>query len=198
MRVLVACEYSGTVRDAFLRHGHYAISCDILPSESDYGAHYRGDVRDIIGDGWDLMIAHPPCTYLSVAGNRWLSVPGRQQLRDDALEFFKELYYASIPRICIENPVGYANTHFRKPDQIIHPYYFGDPQMKRTCLWLKNLPLLVPTNMLPKPEPLYVTEGSGHRRYFTDGLCSGKDRQKLRSKTFEGIAEAMAAQWGRL
>ncbi len=136
MRVLVACEYSGRVRDAFIAKGHDAMSCDLLPTDS-LGPHYQGDVFDIINDGWDLMIAHPPCTYLSYAATRHWNKPGRAELREEALKFFLDLYTSNIPKICIENPVGYVNTVWRKPDQIIHPYYFGDPVQKRTCLGLR-------------------------------------------------------------
>lgn len=161
MRVLVACEYSGVVRDAFLKRGHEACSADFLFSESPLGYHYQGDVMDIIDDGWDLMIAHPPCTYLSSAGNAWLKAPGRMAARDDAYEFVMALAGADIPRICIENPVGFLNSHWRKPDQIIHPYFFGDPRMKRTCLWLKGLkPLYYIPGFYPVPDPVYVSTGA--------------------------------------
>ncbi|HJJ48178.1 MAG TPA: DNA cytosine methyltransferase [Methanocorpusculum sp.] len=194
IRVLVACEYSGVVRDAFLRRGARAVSCDLLPSESDFGEHYQGDVLDVIDDGWDMMIAHPPCTYLSCAGNAWLSSSGRQEKRAAAFSFFMQLAEADIDKICVENPVGYPNLHWRKPDQIIHPYYFGDCQLKRTCLWLKNLPCLVPTMLMVRPQPISFTPSSNHARYFTDS-CLGKDRAKLRAKFFVGVAEAMAEQW---
>lgn len=202
MKVLVACEYSGRVRDAFIARGHDAMSCDLLPTDSP-GPHYQGDVFDIINDGWDLMIAHPPCTYLSYAATRHWNKPGRAELREEALKFFLDLYTSNIPKICIENPVGYVNTVWRKPDQIIHPYYFGDPVQKRTCLWLKDLkPLDYANTKLPKPEPLYICQGGkkkGKKIHWTEaGVGTNKDipRWKLRSTTFQGIANAMAEQWG--
>jgi hypothetical protein len=202
MRVLVACEYSGRVRDAFIAKGHDAMSCDLLPTDS-LGPHYQGDVFDIINDGWDLMIAHPPCTYLSYAATRHWNKPGRAELREEALKFFLDLYTSNIPKICIENPVGYVNTVWRKPDQIIHPYYFGDPVQKRTCLWLKDLkPLDYSNTKLPKPEPLYICQGGkkkGKKIHWVEaGVGTNKDtpRWKLRSTTFQGIANAMAEQWG--
>jgi hypothetical protein len=198
MKVLVACEFSGIVRDAFKAKGHYAMSCDLLPTERE-GLHYQGDVFDIINDGWDMMIAHPPCTYLSYAATRSWNNPGREEKRLDALDFFMKLINANIEKICVENPVGYPNTVYRKPDQIVHPYYFGDPFMKRTCLWLKNLPLLQWDKSVTKPEPLYVQVGGrndGKKIHFTEALPPTKDRWKIRSTTFQGIADAMAEQWG--
>ncbi|MEH0020851.1 MAG: hypothetical protein V6Z89_14440 [Desulfobacter sp.] len=201
MKILIACEYSGRVRDAFIKKGHDAVSCDILPTESP-GPHYQGDVFDIINNGWDMMIAHPPCTYLSYVANRVWNAPGRQQKREQAMQFFLQLVNADIPRKAIENPVGYPNTVFRKPDQIINPYYFGDPVRKRTCLWLDNLPVLdhatQDTLFMKKthvrPAPAYIAS-SGRNVHFTEA-ATGKDRGKLRSKTFPGIARAMAEQWG--
>jgi hypothetical protein len=192
MKVLVACEYSGTTRDAFLKLGHDAMSCDLLPTESE-GPHYQGNVLDILYDGWDLLIAHPPCTYLSYAATSSWNNPGRAELREQALEFFILFINAPIEKICVENPVGYPNTVYRKPDQIIHPYYFGEPEMKRTCLWLKNLPLLTYdiANKKNKPEPYYV-DSNGKNRHFTDATRGGKTR----SKSFKSIANAMASQWG--
>lgn len=202
MKVLVACEYSGTVRDAFIARGHDAMSCDLLPTDKP-GPHYQGDVFDIINDGWDLMIAHPPCTYLTYAAIRHWNAPGRAELREVALKFFLDLYVADIPKIAVENPVGYVNTIWRKPDQIIHPYYFGDPFQKRTCLWLKNLPPLdYSKTKLPKPEPVYICKGEkrkGKAINWVEGIGgSSKDnpRWKIRSTTFQGIADAMAEQWG--
>lgn len=197
MKVLVACEFSGIVRDAFIKRGHDAWSCDLLPTEKP-GPHIKGDVIKILDEGWDLMIAHPPCTYLSVVGNRWNS-PEREKKRDDAFGFFMALMNAPIHMICIENPVGYINTHYKKPDQIIHPYYFGDPVQKRTCLWLKNLPLLKYNKSLNKPEPLYICQGEkckGKKINWVEGIKGVKDRSKERSRTFTGIAQAMAEQWG--
>lgn len=192
MRVLVACEYSGTVRDAFLRHGHDAMSCDLLPSDS--GPHYQGDVFDIVRDDWDLMIAHPPCTHLAVSGARWFKDKADEQR--EALYFFDQLWRADIDRICIENPVGIASSKICKPAQIVHPYHFGHPVSKATCLWLKGLPELVPTDIV---EPEWVTFPNGKRQskwYYETSLAPHDQRGHLRSKTFEGIAEAMAQQWG--
>lgn len=203
LRVLVACEYSGTVRDAFTRLGHYAMSVDLLPTEST-GNHYQGNVFDVLNGSWDLMIAHPPCTYLSRAANRVWNTPGRKEKREQALEFFKKLYYAPIPHICIENPLGYVSEVFIKYDQIIHPYYFGDQEMKRTCLWLRNLPPLIHAtedelfykkSHTSKPQPFGYTT-SGKAKYFMDKCKGGGDlRRKNRAKFWPGIAEAMAKQW---
>lgn len=203
MKVLVACEYSGRVRDAFAARGHHAVSCDILPSDCAHGHHYQGDVFDIINDGWDLMIAHPPCTYLTYAGTRHWNKEGRAELREEALDFFMRLYNADIPKVCVENPVGYPNTVFRKPDQIVHPYYFGEPYQKRTCLWLKGLPVLdYADTIIEKPKPDYICQGEkckGKAINWCEGVKgTSKDnpRWKIRSATFQGIANAMAAQWG--
>lgn len=196
MKVLVACEYSGTVRDAFISRGHDAMSCDLLPTETP-GPHYQGDVRDVLGDGWDLMIAHPPCTYLSVSGmHRTVRGLRDPQLTEDALEFVNFLLEAPIPKIALENPVGVISTRIRKPDQIIQPYQFGHDASKRTCLWLKDLPKLRPTKYI---TPRVVNDkfrwgnqtDSGQNR-----LGPSEDRWKLRSETYSGIAEAMAEQWG--
>lgn len=195
MRVLVACESSGAVRDAFTRAGHYAMSCDLLPTEQP-GLHYQGDVRDVLGQEWDLLIAHPPCTYLSVSGMHWTTRGLRDpQLTKDALDFVRLFMDAPIERIAIENPVSVISSRIRKPDQIIQPWQFGHNASKKTCLWLKNLPLLKPTQLV---EPRIV---NGKQRWGnqTDSgqnkLPPSKDRWKLRSKTYEGIADAMAAQW---
>lgn len=203
MKILIACEFSGTVRDAFLEYGHDAVSCDLLPSLSDKGRHYQGDVFDIIdAEKWDMMIAHPPCTYLTTAGNRhFKNNPERCKLREEAFLFAMRLFNAPISRICMENPQGYINSHFRPPDQIIHPYMFGDCEMKRTCLWLKGLPKLYHSVTYPrKPEPYYIRESDGHRMHFTETQGSrkreGLEQWQLRSKSFRGIAHAMAEQWG--
>lgn len=183
MRVLVACEYSGKVRDAFIRAGHEAMSCDLLPTESP-GPHYQGDVRDVLDYPWDLMIAHPPCTDLAVSGARWFPdkrMAGQQQA---SVAFVLTLAKADIPAIAIENPVSILSSIWRKPDQIIQPWQFGHGETKATCLWLKNLPPLMPTN---------VVEGRYNRIWK---LPPSEDRWKLRSETFDGIAEAMATQWG--
>ena len=181
MRVLVACEFSGTVRDAFIARGHDAMSCDLLPTEKP-GPHYQGDVRDILCNGWDLMIAHPPCTHLAVSGARWFTEKRDEQA--EALDFVRELLAAPIPKIAVENPVGIISSRIRRPDQVIHPWMFGHGETKATCLWLKGLPLLEPTNMVSGREARI------HK------LPPTADRWKLRSLTYQGIADAMAEQWG--
>lgn len=194
-RVLVACEYSGTVRDAFIRAGHEAMSCDILDTDSD-GPHHIGDVLKILNEGWDLMIAHPPCTHLAVSGAKHFAAKradGRQQA---ALAFVQALMNAPIPRIAIENPVSVISTYIRKPDQIVQPYFFGDPATKTTCLWLKNLPLLTPTNMVEKGARHVTKSGKSLPEWYN--LPPSPDRWKKRSTTFKGFAEAMAAQWSPL
>jgi hypothetical protein len=203
MKVLVSCEYSGRVRDAFLALGHEAMSCDLLPTDSP-GPHYQGDVFDIINQGWDLMIAHPPCTYLSVSGMHWTTRGLRNpQLTEDALDFVKRLMDAPIERIAIENPISVISSRVRKPDQIISPYQFGHDASKKTCLWLKNLPLLKPTQMV-EPRIVITPSGKPAKRwgnqcdnYGQDKLPPSEDRWKLRSATYQGIAQAMAEQWGR-
>lgn len=242
MKVLIACEFSGVVRDAFAKKGHDAWSCDILPSESwhpikysgdlkrcelcdeplcedhsmhfdqDRGSkHFQGDVLEVLDQDWDLMIAHPPCTYLTVTGAKWFyhpddkgmpveerrphpKFPNRRQQQNDAADFFLALAKSGIPRFCIENPVGVMSKRYRKPDQIIQPFQFGHPEPKKTCLWLHNLPPLVATSHV---EPDYITTKSGKRvpRWFFEPSPS-KGRQKSRSVTFQGIADAMADQWG--
>lgn len=184
MRVLVACEYSGTVRDAFIRGGHDAMSCDLLPTESE-GPHYQGDLFDVIDYPWDLLIAHPPCTHLSVSGAAWFKekrMDGRQQA---GVSFFMKIVRnsAHIPMVAIENPVCIMSTLWRKPDQVIQPWMFGHGETKATCLWLKGLPNLEPTNIVSGREQRF------HR------LPPSPDRWKERSKTFQGVADAMASQW---
>ncbi len=195
MKVLVACEFSGIVREAFRNKGHDAWSCDLIPSEIE-GQHIQGNVLDILDKGWDLMVAHPPCTYLSSAGLHWNNKRvGRQALTIDGFEFFMSLYNAPIPQICVENPVGYINTHFRKADQIINPYQFGHSERKRTCLWLRGLPLLKPTDEVLPPPPTYIGK-SGRKIYFVAAHSPSPHRWKDRSRTFNGVAQAMAEQWG--
>lgn len=185
LRVLVACEYSGRVRDAFWDLGHEAWSCDLLPSEGRPDRpHYQGDVRDILDQGWDLMVAHPPCTHLAVSGARWFKDKRAEQA--EALEFVRLLLDAPIPRIALENPVSVISSKIRKPDQIVQPWQFGHGETKATCLWLKNLPKLTPTE---------VVEGRENRIHR---MPPGPDRWKKRSETFPGIALAMADQWGHL
>jgi hypothetical protein len=193
MKILVACEYSGAVRDAFIALGHDAMSCDLLPTDVD-GPHYQGNVFDVIGNGWDLMVAHPPCTYLSVSGMHWTTRGLRDpKLTEDALQFVRDLMDAPIKRIAIENPVSVISTCIRKPDQIIQPWWFGDDASKKTCLWLKNLPLLTPTDMLAGDSK---TRRGNQTASGQNKLPPSKDRWKLRSATFQGIANAMAQQWG--
>ena len=181
MKVLVACEFSGTVRDAFIARGHDAMSCDLLPTDSP-GPHYQGDVMDVLDRGWDLMIAHPPCTHLAVSGARWFKDKVEEQR--EALDFVRMLLDAPIEKIALENPISVISSKVRKPDQIIQPWQHGHGETKATCLWLKNLPLLTPSN---------IVEGREGRVWK---LPPSEDRWKLRSLTFQGIAKAMAEQWG--
>ena len=206
MKILIACEYSGVVRDEFLKLGHDAISCDILPCESEYytedDGHYRGDVMDILYEDWDMMIAHPPCTYLSNAGARWLYPKGelnqeRYKLGLEGKKFFMDLYNAPIEKICVENPISSRVFEMPKHTQTIQPYEYGHPYSKNTRLWLKNLPLLEPTNIVEKKGTFLP---SGTSRYKHTNKNKGKKfplTDKERSKTFKGVAKAMAAQWGK-
>lgn len=184
MRVLIACEFSGIVREAFQKKGHHAVSCDLLPSEIDTGKHHIGDVRKLLDSSWDLLIAHPPCTYLSASGARWWN--GKREEQIDALKFVLRLWEAPIGKICIENPIGRLSTFgpTGKPSQIIQPWQFGHGETKATCLWLKNLPLLLPTDIVEGREPRI------HH------MSPSVNRSKERSRTYTGIAEAMAEQWG--
>lgn len=183
MKVLVACEYSGRVRDAFIALGHDAMSCDLLDTEAP-GPHYCGDIKDVLYDGWDLMIAHPPCTHLAVSGARYFEEKRKSGVQQQALDFVRLLLDAPIEKIALENPVSIISTCIRKPDQIIQPWMFGHGETKATCLWLKGLPLLVPTD---------VVEG---REAKVHRMPPSPDRWKDRSRTYLGIAQAMAAQWG--
>lgn len=195
MRVLVACEFSGVVRRAFRALGHDAWSCDLLPAEDGSEFHHQGDVLAWDDGPWDLMIAHPPCTYLSRAGARWWKDEERQRLAHKAADFVFRLWETPVPRIAIENPIGQLNQRWRYPDQIIEPHYFGDPFTKRTCLWLKNLPPLMSTLHCGSAQPFLPSNTGGakrgqkHRQGIVHG---GKDA----SRTFPGIAAAMADQWG--
>lgn len=182
MKILVSCEYSGAVRDAFIRLGHDAMSCDLLPTDVP-GPHYQGDVRDVLDYPWDMMIAFPPCTALAVSGARHFEEKRKDGRQQSGASFFMSLAKADIPRIAIENPISIMSTLWRKPDQIIQPWMFGHGETKATCLWLKNLPPLKPTN---------IVEGREQRIHK---MGPSPDRWKERSKTFPGIAEAMAAQW---
>ena len=196
MRVLVACEYSGTVRDAFIAKGHDAVSCDILPTDEP-GPHYQGDVMDIINDSWDLMIAHPPCTYLTNSGVCWLHKQTERWAKlDEAAAFFRSLLQCEIPKIAIENPIMHKYARERiggiKQTQVIQPWMFGHMEQKATCLWLKALPNLVETNNV-KAEMLKLSDRERQRLHY---LPPSADRWKIRSTTYKGIAEAMAEQWG--
>jgi len=183
MKVLIACEYSGRVRDAFIKIGHEAMSCDLLPTDVP-GPHYQGSVLDILNDGWDLMIAHPPFTHLAVSGSRWFKDKIKEQA--EALDFVRFLLNAPIEKIALENPISVISSKVRKPDQIIQPWQFGHGETKATCLWLKNLPKLTPTN---------IVDG---REARVHKMPPSPDRWKLRSTTYQGIADAMAEQWGKL
>lgn len=183
MKILVACEFSGVVRNAFAALGHNAWSCDLLPSDTP-GQHYQGDVFDIIDEDWDLMIAHPPCTHLAVSGARYFEAKRADGRQQSAVDFFLRLQKTNIPRTATENPVSIMSSLWRKPDQIIHPWQFGHGETKATCLWLDGLPKLVPTN---------VVEGREHRVWK---MPPSPERWKNRSKTYQGIADAMATQWG--
>lgn len=216
MRVLIACEESQATTKEFRKLGHEAFSCDLLPCSGGHPEwHYQQDVFEVINEGWDLMVAHPPCTYLTGSGVQWLSHPGDKHLpfeerrpnpkypnrRNDMLEsvkFVMALYNADIKHIAIENPVGLLSSRWRKPDQIVQPYMFGDEATKTTCLWLKNLPKLIPTNVVGKGERTVFTSGKSHPKWYADALKNAKtkeERQTLRSKTFEGMANAFAEQW---
>ena len=211
--VLIACEESQAVTIEMRRLGIEAFSCDLLPCSGGHPEwHLQQDVIPLLSKRWELIIAFPPCTFLSNAGTRHFSIrlnppqkiEKRKRKRQEAAEFFMRFINANGERIAVENPVGWMNTAYRKPDQIIHPYFFGDNYKKRTCLWLKNLPKLIPTNMFPEPKPLYYCRGKirkGKPIGFTEGIrgISGgqAERAKARSKTFPGIAKAMAEQWGK-
>ena len=182
MKVLIACEYSGTVRDAFKALGHYALSCDLLPTEKP-GNHYQGDILDVINNGWDLMIAHPPCTHLAVSGARHFAAKQASGVQDEALDFVRTLLNSPIKHIALENPISIISTRIRKPEQIIQPWMFGHGETKATCLWLKNLPPLTPTDIVSGREARIHKMGPS------------PDRWKERSRTFPGIANAMATQW---
>jgi len=205
MRVLVACEFSQVVVEAFTQKGHYAMSCDLLSPEKHY-PHYQGDIMDLLvntWDEWDMMIAHPPCTYLTVTGNKWFKpeykdrFPNRLKLRDEAIDFFIFLAEFPIPKVAVENPIGIMSRLYRKPDQIIQPYQFGHPERKATCLWLKELPKLIPTKEVEPSIVHYKTrKGTDSLWHISTMKLPPLERMKARSRTFQGIAEAMAEQWG--
>jgi len=219
MKVLIACEESQATTKEFRKLGHEAFSCDLLPCSGGHPDwHIQGDVFKIINEGWDLMIAHPPCTFLTGSGVQWLSNPEDKELpfeerrphpkypnrrKDmlDSVEFVKALYNSPIKQIAIENPVGLLSSRWRKPDQIIQPWMFGDEATKTTCLWLKNLPLLLPTNIVSKGERTVFQSGKSHPKWYADALKNAKTKeemQTLRSKTFQGMAQAFAEQWGNI
>lgn len=196
MKILIACEESQTVCKAFRAKGHEAYSCDILPCSGGHPEwHIQGDVLEQLDNGWDMMIAHPPCDHLSKAGAAHWKKYHKQILQKEALEFVEKLINASIPKIVIENPVGKINTAIRKPDQIIHPYQFGDPYLKETCIWVKGVGLLKPTKIV-EPIANWVRPGNIRSRRFNRVREGARGDKKIRSKTFQGIADAMADQWG--
>ena len=196
MKVLVACEHSGTVRDAFRALGHDALSCDLLPSDNG-GPHYQGDVRDILGEGWDMVLAFPPCTHLAVSGAKHFAAKREDGRQQEGIDFFMLFTQLDCPRVAIENPVGIMSSHYRKPDQIIQPYEHGDPFTKTTCLWLKGLSKLVPTNVVDKGERHVTKGGKSLPKWYNDALSlPPAQRAIVRNKTFQGIANAMAQQWG--
>ena len=205
MKVLIACEYSGVVRDAFLNLGHDAISCDLLPTDAE-GPHHQGDIFEMLNKSWDMIIAFPPCTFLCCTGNRWFNIEKygekaikRHEDREAAIDFFMAIANATCSKIAIENPIGRMSTRFRKPDQIIHPYYFGDTERKATCLWLKGLqPLKHDERNHVQPNIIKYKNGKGtDSKWHMDTMHLDKEeRSKQRSKTFPGIANAMAEQWG--
>lgn len=192
MKVLIACEFSGIVREAFRKRGHDAWSCDFLPSEIE-GNHIQGDVLSILNDRWDLMIAHPPCTDLAVSGARYFKQKQKNGSQQKSIDFFLTLISAPIPKICVENPVGIMSTLYRKPDQIIQPWQFGHSESKATCLWLSGLPTLLPTKILKIPAN---GRWDNQTKSGQNKLGPSIDRWKIRSRTYSGIAEAMAEQWG--
>lgn len=218
-RILIACEESQATTKAFRKLGHEAYSCDLLPCSGGHPEwHFQQDIFEVINDGWDMMIAHPPCTFLTGSGVQWLShpddkhlpfedrrpnpkYPNRRQDMLDSVEFVKALYNSNIDKIAIENPVGLLSSRWRKPDQIIQPWMFGDEATKTTCLWLKNLPQLFPTDIVGKGERTVFSSGKSHPKWYADALKNAKtkeERQTLRSKTFPGMADAFAVQWGSI
>jgi hypothetical protein len=218
-KILIACEESQATTKAFRKLGHDAYSCDLLPCSGGHPEwHFQSNIFDVINEGWDIMVAHPPCTFLTGSGVQWLShpedksmpfeerrphpkYPNRRNDMLDSVEFVKALYNSDIKHIAIENPVGLLSSRWKKPDQIVQPYMFGDEATKTTCLWLKNLPLLAPTNMVGKGERTVFSSGKSHPKWYADALKNAKtkeERQTLRSKTFPGMAEAFAKQWGAI
>lgn len=196
MRVLVACEFSGVVAEAFRSLGHYSLSCDIVPSSTERINHYQGDVRDILSEGWDLMIAHPPCTHLAVSGAKHFPAKRADGRQQEGVDFFMTLMNADIPRIAVENPIGIMSTLYRKPDQIVQPWWFGDEATKATCLWLKNLPTLNPDSIVSKGERHVTKSGKSLPKWYN--LPPSPERSNIRSVTFPGFARAMAEQWSNI
>ena len=204
MKILIACEFSGTVREAFTKLGHDVTSCDIEPTDIP-GKHYQGDVNDIINDGWDMMIAFPPCTHLAVSGSRHFEQKRKDGRQQQGIDFFMSMINAPIPKIAVENPIGIMSRIYRKPNQIIQPYHHGHEASKSTCLWLKELPLLKPTNIVGKGEVFISSTGKKYPAWSHDAVGkNGKkvgyntdEMKKIRNKTFQGIADAMADQWGK-
>ena len=195
MKILVACEFSGTVRDAFIKNGHDAMSCDLEPTEVP-GPHYQGNVMDVINQDWDLMIAFPPCTHLAVSGARHFVTKQSDGRQKQGIQFFLQMATAKIPRIAIENPIGIMSNLYKQPTQIIQPWEYGHNTTKATCLWLKGLPMLKPTNIVDKGEVVTFKSGKRMSKWYADsGKNSPKEREKMRNKTFQGIADAMANQW---
>lgn len=204
MRILVACEFSGIVRDAFRARGHDAWSCDLLPCDADPQYHIQGDVLPVLKQEWDLMVAHPPCTHIAVSGAAWFEEKRSDGRQQEGIDFFLEFTKTDIPKWCVENPVSIMSTLYRRPDQVVQPYYFGDPYTKTTCLWLNRLPRLLHTdedNLFMKKTHVdkgeFVTFKSGKRmpKWYAE-LRTNKDRGKIRSQFWPGIADAMADQWG--
>jgi hypothetical protein len=195
MKVLIACEFSGTVRDAFIKAGHEAMSCDLEPTDIP-GPHYQGDVMNVINDKWDMMIAFPPCTHLAVSGARHFAIKRADGRQQEGIEFFLKMVNANIPKIAVENPIGIMSNLYKQPTQIIQPYEFGHHTTKATCLWLKGLPLLKPTNIVDKGEVWVAKSGKRMSQWFYESsLLPPKERERMRNKTFQGIADAMANQW---
>lgn len=196
-RVLVACEFSGTVRDAFRKRGFDAWSCDLLPSEKGMDYHIQGDVLKILNDGWNLLIAHPPCTHIAVSGARWFKAKGKE-LQEESLRFFLQFLNAPVNHVAVENPVSVVSSRIRPPDQIIHPWWFGDEFEKTSCLWLRNLPKLRPSQVVGSGDFVVTQSGACIPKWYSDlRSLPTEQRRKERSRTFIGIAEAMADQWGR-